>query len=71
MPVQLFRDQEAEAELTASLCLVKRIVGSTTAHLEKKGIIDGLSRGDVKCVGPKEKDADLWTSIWEEAHICH
>ena len=71
MPVQGFRDQEAEAELTASLCLVRRIVGSTTAHGAKKGIIDGLWRGDVKCVGPHAKDADLWTSIWEEAHRIH
>ena len=38
--------------------------GSTEDHEE--GVIDGLWRGEAKCLGPKAKDADLWILIWEE-----
>ena len=30
------------AELTASLCLLKKITGSTKVHVDCKGILDGL-----------------------------
>ena len=45
--------------LTAFLCLLSRIVGPTTAHVDNKGILDGLRRGEMKCIGPKAKDAGL------------
>ena len=31
-------------------------------QVDNKGIIDGLWRGDMICIGPKANDADLW--IW-------
>ena len=34
-------------------------------HFDDEGIIDGLWRGEMKCVGPKAKGADLWIPIWE------
>ena len=34
-------------ELTAFPCRITRIVGATTAHVETKGIIDGLWRGQM------------------------
>ena len=37
--------------------------GPTMAHVDNKGIIDGLWRGEIRCVGPKAKDADLWILI--------
>ena len=40
-------------------------------HLDIKGIIDGLWRGEMKCIGPKAKDADLWILIWEEMRRIH
>ena len=46
------------------------IVGSATSHVDK-GIIDGLWRGDMKCIAPKAKDADLWILIWEEVRRVH
>ena len=57
-----------KAELTAFLCLLKRISGPTTAHLDTKGIIDGLWR-EMKCIGPKANDVDLWILIWEVRRI--
>ena len=57
------------AELTAFLCLLKKIVGPSKVHVDKKGIIDGLLRGERKCIDPKSGDADLWIKIWEELHF--
>ena len=51
------------AELTAFFCLLRRIIGPTTAHVDNKGILDGLWRGEINCIGPKAKDADLWMLI--------
>ena len=59
------------AELTAFFCLLTRIVGPTTAQVDNKGIIDGLWRGEVKCVGPQAKDADLWILVREEVSRIH
>ena len=53
------KNQEISA--TAFLCL-------TMVHVDIKGIIDGLWKGEMKCIGPKAKDADLWIAIWEELH---
>ena len=36
-----------------------------------KGVIDGLWKGEKKCIVPKAKDADLWIMIWEELHRIH
>ena len=30
-------------------------------HVDNKGTIDGLWRGERKCTDPKAGDADLWT----------
>ena len=46
------------AELTAFLCHLKRVIGSIKVHVDNKGIIDGLLRGERKCIDPKA--ADLW-----------
>ena len=40
-------------------------------HVDNKGIIDVLWRGETKCMGPKAKDADLWVLIWEEVRRIH
>ena len=37
-------------------------------HVDNKVIIDGLWRGNKKCVNPKAGDAELWIEIWEELH---
>ena len=34
-----------------------------------KGIIDGLWKGERKCINPKAGDADLWIEIWEDLHF--
>ena len=47
------------AEVTAFLCLLKRAVGPTMAHVDNKGTIDELWKGEKKCTGPKAKDADF------------
>ena len=35
-------------------------------HVDNKGILDGLLRAEMKCIGPTAKDADLWILISEE-----
>ena len=57
------------AELTAFLCLLKKVIGPIKVHVNNKGIIDGLWRGERKCINPKADDADLWSKIWEEMHL--
>ena len=52
-----------KAELTAFLCLLTRIVGPTTAHVGNKRIIDGLRRGEMKCIDPTAKNVDVWILI--------
>ena len=40
-------------------------------HVDDKGIVDGLGRGEARCSGPRDKDADLFILIWEELHRVH
>ena len=32
-------------------------------HVDNRGITDGLCGGEMKCMGPRAKDADLWNLI--------
>ena len=36
------------AELTAFLCLLRKVIGPTMIHVDNKGIVDGLWKGQVK-----------------------
>ena len=54
------------AKLTAFLCLLKRVIGPMKVHVDNKGIIVGLQRGERKCI--KAGDAEKWMKIWEELH---
>ena len=56
------------AEPMAFLCLLKKVIGSIKVHVDNKGIIDGLWRGERKCINPNAGDVDLWIEIWEELH---
>ena len=40
-------------------------------HVDDKGSMDGLRRGDAKCSGPEAKNDDSWISNWEELHGIH
>ena len=51
------------AQLTAFLCLFRRIIGLTTVHIDNRGITHGLWIGEMKSIGPQAKDADLWILI--------
>ena len=35
-------------------------------HVDNKGIIDGLRKGEEECIKSRAGDADLWLKIWEE-----
>ena len=59
------------AELTAFLCLFRKAVGPPVVHENNKGISDGLWSGEMRCIGPRAKDADLWILISEESHRVH
>ena len=54
------------AELTAFLCLLRRVIGPIKVHVDNKGIMDGLRKGEKECIKPRAGDADLWIRIWEE-----
>ena len=56
------------AELTAFLCLLWKVCGPTKVHVDSKGIIDVLRRGEEEGIKPGAGDADLWIKIWEEVH---
>ena len=45
------------AELTAFLCFRRKC--PTTAHVDNKGIIDELWRGEMSCTALKAKDVHL------------
>ena len=47
------------AELTAFLCLLRKAISLIVVHVDNKGIIDGLWRGEMRCSGPRAKDADF------------
>ena len=47
------------AELTAFLCLLKKVSGPIKVHVDNKGIIDGLRKGEQECIKPRAGDADL------------
>ena len=38
----------SRGELTAFLCLLRKASGPTVIHVDNKGIIDGLWRGEMK-----------------------
>ena len=48
------------AGLTAFQCLLKRVIGPLRVHVDDNGIIDGLRKGEGKCIKPRAGDADLW-----------
>ena len=62
---------DAELSWTAFLCLFRRVIGPTTAHVDNKGTIEGLWSVEMKCIGPISKDADLWALICEEVRRSH
>ena len=55
-----------KAELTAFFCLLKKVIGPIKVHVDNKGIIDGLRRGEGNYIIPKAGDAHLWIEIWDE-----
>ena len=54
--------------MTAFLCLLRKVCGPIKIHVDNKGIIDGLRRGEKECIRPRAGDADLWIKNWEESH---
>ena len=46
----------------------KRVFGPVRVHVDNKGIIDGLRKGETECIKPRVGDADLWIKNGEELH---
>ena len=59
------------AELAAFMFFLRKAIGPALVHVDNEGIIDDLWRGEMKCIGPKTKDADLWILSWEKLHRVH
>ena len=51
------------AELTALLCLLRKVCGPIKIHVDNKGMIDGLRKGEKECIKPRAGDADLWKNL--------
>ena len=51
------------AELTAFLCLLRKVIGPIKVHVDNKGIVDGLRKGEKECIKPRAGDADLWKNF--------
>ena len=47
------------AALTAFWCLLRKVRGPIKVHVDNKGIIDGLRKGEKECIQPRAGDADL------------
>ena len=58
------------AELTAFFCLLKRVIGPVRVHVDNKGIIDGLRRGESERIRPRTGDADLWIKLGRITWSC-
>ena len=54
------------AELTAFLCLLKRIIGPIEVHVDNKRKCGWVMERE--CINPRAGDAVLWIKIWEELH---
>ena len=57
------------AELTGCLCLLEKVIGPIKVHVDNKGIVDWLWRGERKCIDPKAGDADMWIKNLEELDL--
>ena len=57
------------AEVAAFFSLPRKPIGPAVVHVDNKGIVEGLWRGEMRCTGSRAKDADLW--IREELHRVH
>ena len=51
------------AELTAFSCLLEIVICPTLVVVDNKGIIDGLWKGEMTCIGATAKGADLWHKL--------
>ena len=51
------------AELTAFLCVLRKVSGPIKVHVDNEGVIDGLRKGEKECNKPRAGDADLWIEI--------
>ena len=45
------------AELTAFLCLLRKVIGPIKVQVDNKGILDGLRKGERECIMPRAGDA--------------
>ena len=58
------------AALTAFLCLLKKFILDPLKYMSTtKKLIDGLWRGERKCIDPKAGDVNQWIKIWEELQL--
>ena len=48
------------AELTAFLCLLRKVSGPIEVYVDNKGIIDGLRRGECVCASSQEREMPIY-----------
>ena len=58
------------AELTAFLCLLKKVIVPIKVHVDNKGIIDELRKEEKECSRPRVGDADLLIKCGRNRMVC-
>ena len=56
------------AELTAFLCLLKKVTGPIKVHVDNKGVIDGLRKEKRNASSQEREMQNYGKNIWEEIH---
>ena len=59
------RSTMKRAELTAFLCLLKKVIGPIKVHVVNQGKIDRSRKGEKECIKPRAGRAGLWVKQWE------
>ena len=60
-----------DAELDIQRTIKRAGLKAFLCHVDNKAIIGGPWRRQLKCIGPKAKDAEMWIFIWEVVRRIH
>ena len=58
------------AELWDFTMALAGFIGTSTIHTGSMGNLDGLWSGEEGCIGPKQKDTDLWLHMGVVDGVC-
>ena len=59
---------ECEVQRTIILCFLRKLCGPLNVHVDNKGIIDGLRKGEKNVSSQELEMQSCGSKIWEESH---